>query len=237
MPTEPLKGQSKPHSNAAFEQWLDGEQVDSKTRESWQHDESLKDLYDTGLYLKHQAECFEQQEVPNWNREATFAGADNKKDWFSWFNVSPALSMAMSIVAICMVLFKVEVQIGDNGLLVTFAQDHKQQMMQQMDAKLAQFGRDQQLIMANYVDDIQQQQNQEMTQLASYLVQSSRSERREDMQELVQYLNARRDDDLSLQKHQIDKILYQFNQQNTPAALRKTSFEPSQQTNTHQEEK
>lgn len=226
-----------PTDQEYFEKWLDGEAVDEKEIERWAHDESLKAHYETGLYLKHHAQCFEQQEVPQWNREATFGYEQQKRDWFSWLNVSPALSMAMSVAAIFMVLFKVEVQVNDDGLLLSFAADHKQQLMDQMDEKLAQFGRDQQLIMANYVDDIQAQQKQDVAQLTGYLVRSARQERREEMTELVQYLNARRDDDMTLQKFQMDKILYQYSQQNTESAIKRTSYQPGSNNLTHQEDK
>ncbi len=220
-----------------FERWLDGEAVDEKVIARWQQDESLKDHYDTGLYLQHQADCYENQAVPRWDREATFGYEKPPSRWAAWFNNSPALSMAFSIAAILMVLFKVELQINDNGVLLTFGQASNQQMLNQLDERLVQYSRDQQLVMANYVNDIQAQQKQDMTQLASYLVESARTERREDITELVKYINDRREDDLTLQKYQIDKILYRYNQKSSGAELRPMSYQQPVKQSTQQEEK
>ncbi len=203
---------------AAFERWLDGEAADPQQKQQFQQDEQINEHYETSLWLQHQAACFEQQPVPEWDRGAAFE--KKQSEWFAWLKVSPALSMAMSVAAILMVLFRVEIHFTDNGMLLTFAGDRSQQMQTVMDEKLKAFGRDQQIIMANYVDDIQTQQREDITQLASYLVTSSRTERQEEMNELVSFLKVQRSDDINLQQQQFKNIIYNINQQSTNASIK-----------------
>jgi hypothetical protein len=221
----------------AFEDWLDGNKPSSKSEQDWHHDEQLKGHYETGLWLKHQAECFEEQSAPKWDAQSTFQFEKEKRDWFSWLNVSPSLSMAMSVTAILMVLFRVELQFNDNGVLLTFAGDSRNHVDALMDEKINQFSRDQQIVLANYVDDIQAQQQQDVTKLASYLIESSRQERREDMGELVTYLKTQRSDDLSLTQQKLENIAYQMNQPNSTAAIKRVSYDPAANALSNKEEK
>jgi hypothetical protein len=215
-----------PTDKEAFEKWLDDHCVDRQTEQNWHHDEQLKDHYETGLWLKHQAECFEEQPVPKWDAEATFQVKKEKKDWFGWLNMSPSLSMAMSLAAILMVLFRVELHFGDNGVLLTFAGDSRADMQQLVDEKLTQFSRDQQIVLANYVDDIQAQQQQDVTQLASYLINASRQERKEEISELVTYLKVQRNEDMSLNDQKLSNIVYRINQANGKDMIQRVSYEP-----------
>lgn len=208
----------------AFENWLDGKTVDARTIQQWQQDEQLAAAHETSLWLKHQGECLEQQPVPQWDREATLGPDRHTRQWFSWLRGSPALSMAMSVAAILMVLFRVEIHFNDNGLLLTFAGDQSQQTDTLIDEKLRAFGRDQQIIMANYVDDIQSQQRNEITQLATYLINASRQERQEDLGELVGFLKDQRKDDISLQQQQFDNMVYHFKSVNDH--FKKVSYDP-----------
>jgi hypothetical protein len=208
---------------------LDGESINSQNEQQWQQDETLAGDYETSLWLKHQAACFEQQAVPDWNREATFdyqQQPSNGRNWFSWLSISPNLSIAMSLAAILMVLFRVEIHFNDNGLLLTFASDSSKQMQTLVDDKFKDFGRDQQIIMANYVDDIQTEQRDNIAQLATYLVTSNREERQEEMGDLVHYLKTQRDDDLSLQQQQLTNVLYNLNPQPTSTGFKRVSYEP-----------
>lgn len=207
-----------------FEKWLDGQSIDSNTEQQW-HDGELKEHYETALRLKHQAECFEEQPVPQWDAGSTFAYKKEKKEWFGWMNVSPGLSMAMSVAAILMVLFRVELHFNDDGVLLSFAGGNKQNVEALMDEKIKQFGRDQQIIMASYVDDIQAQQQQDVTQLASYLVNANRAERKEEMGALVSFLKDQRDEDISLNQQKINNIVYSFSQKANESTIRRASYE------------
>jgi hypothetical protein len=230
-----------PTNKEAFEQWLDGKTVERENEQNGHDDEQLEGYFETSLWLKHQAEYFEEQPVPEWDRGATFNPgihkSEAKRDWLSWLRVPPGVSMAMSVAAILMVLFRVEIHFGDNGLLLTFAGDSARQTQLMMDEKLREFGRDQQIIMANYVDDIQTQQRDGITQLATYLVDTSRQERKEDMHELVSFLNVQRDDDLSLQQLQLNNVIYNINQQTVRPSLKRVSFDPNATPISNKEEK
>lgn len=210
-----------------FEDWLDGKTVDSPTEQSWHDNDELKDHYETGLWLKHQAQCYSEESVPQWDAESTFAFKKEQKDWFGWLRVTPQLSMAMSVAAILMVLFRVELQFNDDGVLLSFAGNSSQKMDALMDEKIKRFGRDQQIVLASYMDDIQAQQQQDVTQLASYLVNASRTERKEEMGALVSYLKDQRDEDMSLNQHKMRNIIYSLNGRTTGATMQKAAYDPA----------
>jgi hypothetical protein len=216
-----------------FERWLDGEKVSDEQQQSWHEDEQLADLHDASLWLKHQSECYQQRSVPDWNADKTFDYQGEKNSWFSWLHLSPGLSMAMSFAAIFMVLFKVELQFNEQGILLSFAGNQQQafetRLELAMEQRLKQYDRDQQIIIANHFDDIQAKQRQDVTQLASYLIGASRQERKEDIGALVSYFSQQRSEDLTQNQQQLNKVVYQLSLQNEQSvqgsAIRRATYE------------
>jgi hypothetical protein len=112
--------------------------------------------------------------------------------------------MAFSVFAMALVLFKVELVLNDNGILLTFGDKQQSGYSQaeiatlvnaKVDQKLQLFASEQQVVLANYAADIKVKQQDNNLQLASYLMGASRQERKEDMSDFMQYINAQRADD------------------------------------------
>jgi hypothetical protein len=203
-------------SEQAFEKWLDhsdslkGSLKDSfkgvknpkvQSNESSEGDTIWQQRLKTAQTLEHQESLQVDQDVPDWDRAAAFES--DKTPWWQWGGL-PAMSMAFSVLAMALVLFKVEFAINDNGMLLTFGDKQPSGYSQaevdtlvnaKVDQKLQLFASEQQVVLANYAADIKVKQQDNNLQLASYLMGASRQERKEDIGDFIQYINDQRADD------------------------------------------
>jgi len=229
-------------SEKAFEKWLDrsdlvedeqSQQVQSNTNTNeetvWQ--ERLK----TAQTVEHQVSLEAEHKVPHWDRSAAFES--DKSPWWQWGGL-PAMSMAFSMFAMALVLFKVELVMKDDGVLLTFAGSTQAQINQvsysqeeinvlvdaKVDQKLQRFASEQQVILANYVADIKVKQQDSNLQLASYLIGATRKERKEDMGDFVQYINDQRADDSLDNKIKFQQLENEINYQ--AIKTQRTNYQP-----------
>jgi hypothetical protein len=180
-------------------------------KESTHHEQVSKETWqardNTAEFLAHQASLMQEHSVPNWDRGEAFS--HEKQAWWQWQGL-PAMSMAFSVLAIALVLFKVELVVQPEGVLLSFAGADKQlqqnQVVQLLDEKLQDFAAEQQVVMANYVSDLSSKQQETNLQLASYLMGATRMERQQDIADFVSYINAQRQDDQLEQKIQYQQI-------------------------------
>jgi hypothetical protein len=225
-------------SEKAFEKWLNradlikdeqSQQVPSGSNTD--EDAIWQQRLKMAQALEYQVSVQAEQPVPNWDRAATFE-TDNTP-WWQWGGL-PAMSMAFSMFAMALVLFKVELVSTDNGVLLTFAGASQTPVNQvsysqeeinilvdaKVDQKLQLFAGEQQVILANYAADIKVKQQDSNLQLASYLMGASRQERKEDIGDFMQYINDQRADeslDNKIKFQQLESIInYQtLKKQNT----------------------
>lgn len=156
-------------------------------------------------HMLMEAENYQSQSVPAWDRESTFT-APEKNKWWQW-QAMPAFSLGTSLVAIVMVLSGFQVTVDDGSMTVSFAsQKSDAQIQALMDEKLNTFRQDQQLALTNYAQTMQQQQLDASQQLTNYLLTSSRQERREDFAELIKFINEQRSDDQMFFARQLNKL-------------------------------
>jgi hypothetical protein len=203
-------------SEQAFEKWLDSadslkdsgkdlpqDQQNQKVMSNTNADEDLiwQQRLKTAKTLEYQESLQAENNVPNWDRAAAFES--DKTHWWQWGGL-PAMSMAFSVFAVALVLFKVEFVMNDNGMLLTFGDKQPIGYNQteidilvneKVDQKLQLFASEQQVVLANYAADIKVKQQDNNLQLASYLMGASRQERKEDIGDFIQYINDQRADD------------------------------------------
>ncbi|MEW6989299.1 hypothetical protein AADZ91_01305 [Colwelliaceae bacterium 6441] len=154
----------------------------------------------TANHIAHQVDVSAEYEVPPWDRASTFES--DKKPWWQW-SALPAMSFAFSCFAIALVLFKVELVVQPEGIVLSFADSYQRSKQTSQDEKIAQlvdqrlqsFASEQQVILANYVADIKVKQQESNLQLASYIMGASRQERKEDMTDFIKYINDQRADE------------------------------------------
>ena len=129
--------------------------------------------------------------------------------------------------AMALVLFKVELVMKDDGVLLTFAGSSQTSINQvsysqaeisalvdaQVDQKLQLFAGEQQVVLANYAADIKGKQQDSNLQLASYIMGVSRQERKEDIGDFIQYINDQRADDSFDNKIKFQRLENEINYQ------------------------
>ncbi|WP_077286286.1 hypothetical protein [Cognaticolwellia aestuarii] len=185
-----------------FANWLDGKSDDCQVDDGdLTHETLWQQRKNTVDAIEHQVSMSGEQSVPAWDRASAFT--NDKVTFWQWRGL-PVLSMAFSILAVALVLFKVELVIQNEAIVLSFAgansnlQDEKIAAL--VDVKLQRFAQEQQVLLANYAADIKVKQQDNNLQLASYIMGVSRQERKEDISDFIQYINAERKDDLLEQK-------------------------------------
>ncbi|WNC73481.1 hypothetical protein RGQ13_05655 [Thalassotalea psychrophila] len=229
---------SENHKDHEFKLWLDGKLSPEQSMQFEQDiadDEAMQQRLATARFIEQQVHCYEEQATPTWDRESTFLA--DSKPWWQWQGL-PALSMAFSIFAICLVIFKVELVMQDSGLLVNFGGKSVQQnpvnVDQLINQRLKEFAAEQQVVMANYAADMKDDQQDNNLKLATYLMSASRQERKEDISSFVKFVNEQRDEDAIDQKLRFQKLEYALQSQsientlNSPM-LKKANYEQPMQ--------
>jgi hypothetical protein len=180
-----------------FANWLDGKSNDVELSD----DSNWRERKSTADFIEHQVTMSNEVDVPSWDRASGFQS--DKQPFWQWRGL-PVLSMAFSMFAMALVLFNVELVMKDDGILLSFGGNNLQQqdkkITQLVDEKLRGFAQEQQVVLANYAADIKEQQQDSNLQLASYIIGASRQERKEDISDFIQYINAQRKDELLDQK-------------------------------------
>ncbi|GAA0376265.1 hypothetical protein GCM10009092_45510 [Bowmanella denitrificans] len=195
-----------------FALWLEG-RLSAEQQQIFERlcaeDDELARQVSLARQVEQAATRYEEQAVPNWQIPAIGPQPRAESSWWRG-RAMPSLSFAMSIVALAMVLFRVEVQVHGGSLTVSFAgQGREDEIRRQVDAEIAQFKEQQQVLLANYSREMREQQQDVNSQLTSYLLSASRTERREDFAELIKFVNQQREDDQQFYARQFNKLQQQ----------------------------
>jgi len=207
-----LDGKLSANEQASFEQIIADKPI-------WQA------RFNAAYAIAHQAQLTEEQNVPKWDRASTFYSSqrDNfpKNSWWQWQG-SPVMAMAFSCFAVALVIFKVDIQLNEQGLLVSFANTSKTQTLsdeklaalvakqvnEKVDQKLREFASEQQVVLANFSADIRVKQQENNLQLASYLMATARKERKEDIGDFISYVNEQNRADNAQQTFELQQLKY-----------------------------
>lgn len=188
--------------------WLDGqanEQQQQTFEQRCLEDRSFAEQVEAANMMNMQAENYHGQTVPKWDRLSTFEVPD-KSPWWRWQGFA-SVSFATSMLAIVMVLSGMQVKMDDGAMTISFADKQSSQDIEHLvQARLTEFQQAQQRVLTNYAQTMQQQQLEASTQLTSYLLGSSRQERREDFAELIKFINEQRSDDQTFYARQLNNL-------------------------------
>ncbi|WP_100643932.1 hypothetical protein [Alteromonas facilis] len=207
---------SKDYQSELFSAWLD-DRLSHEQRQEFEalciSDAAFSARVANANHIKIVSDAYHPEEVPAWNREATF---DMPQSLPWWQSPKLALSsFACSAFAIVLALSNVQVSVTDDGVNVGFAE---RVTNAQIDALVAQRIQDyqdnNQAMFAQYVDALNRQQQESSVQLTEYLLSSSRQERREDFAELVKFLNEQRSDDQLFYARQLNNLQQEIYAQN-----------------------
>lgn len=200
-----------------FGQWLDNALTEDERRTFEAlcvSDAEFAAQVATATQLNVAAEQFSAPPLPAWDKNATFIAPDKPK-WWQWQGL-PVVSMAMSAAAMVMVLSGFSVQVEDGRMTMGFGQVQPKgpteaEVAALVAERINDYQQANQAMFTQYVNALQQQQQDSSTQLAQYLLTSSRQERREDFAELVQFINQQRDDDQRYYARQLTQLQREIN--------------------------
>ena len=213
-----LSDEQRQHLSA----YLEGELSSSaahKFEQQLENNKLLQEQLAFAQQLKTQIQQTVDVEVPTWDRAIAFEQAqtvNNSKSWWQWQGL-PVLSMSFSIFAILLVMFNVNVQFNNNELRINFGKDinlnsenylTKEQVDKKITDVLQEFASEQQLVLANFNADLRSKQQQNDLQLASYLLNTSRKERKEDISDFIAYVNEQNRENNLAQKIKFQQLDY-----------------------------
>lgn len=189
-----------------FELWCSGKDLsESDLMELQMHPEWSERML-TFRNLENMAEQteFEHVEVPNWNRDAGFEQYLTQPSWWQTQGVSFA-ALTFSIFACVVLMFDLRVDVSSSGMTIATANQIQNTEMEKRFAELATKNNEQ---IQSRLDNFQANQQQSTAQLVSYVLNNSRLERQEDIQDMVELIQQQRRDDLIYLKEQFSDINY-----------------------------
>lgn len=201
-----------------FSQWLDDKtNVNSQGVGNYNADDELWDnRATTANFIANQVDVRDECDVPNWDRGAAFQS--DKLPWWQSTNLS-IVSLAFSFFAIALVLFKVELVMKPEGVLLSFGNsgqiNQEEKIAALVNQQLQVFASEQQVVLANYAADIKVKQQESNLQLASYIMGTAREERKQDMGDFIDYINSQRAEEHYDQQLKFEQLEHAINFKNT----------------------
>lgn len=211
--------------------WLEGT-LDDEQRRRFEalciEDQAFAAQVEAANQFSLSADNYVPSEVPQWDRNATFAGPE-KARWWQWGGL-PALSFTTSAMAIVMVLTGTQIKVDSGSITLTFNQRVSERQVEQLvQQRLDSFALRQQESLNTYAQALQQQQTDTNTQLTEYLLSSSRQERREDFAELIKFINQQRSDDQVFYARQLNKLQREIYNDPQAVAWPQSGNDPTQE--------
>lgn len=175
-----------------FEDWLDGKITDSQCAAKLQHDPSWLQKMQTASVLRVDALAPRFDAVPDVDLGREFAKQwQRPKAQRSWW---PQLSLALSCAAMLISVSPAQFSVKDGSLTLSW-RDSQTEINQAVNTALAAYQQEQQQWLAQQLNFQQQQTNSQLVLLKDYLQDELKSEQRNDMLQLVEYLNQQRQSD------------------------------------------
>ncbi|MFC6440743.1 hypothetical protein [Bowmanella sp. JS7-9] len=194
------------HKETLFALWLDNA-LDEQQRHEFEQlciqDEAFAARVAAANYYAADAAEYTQMAMPRWDPKESFVIQATIPWWQgAWLPVS---SMAMSVMAVMLVVFNVQLSATDGQLTMRFGSD-EQRILAEVNARLDAYQQTQQLALADTVDKLVERQKLNNAELTNYLLTSSRQERREDFAEFIRFVNQQRSDDQVYYARQINAL-------------------------------
>lgn len=203
-----------------FERWLDGELSSAEAEQLLailqQEAPALAEQMQLLQAAAADAEGYRDEPVPTWNRESTWQPAYHAPALAWWQRPwLPVASLACSLMAVATVILQLQIQVTPAGTVISFGGDAQtsalvNNMNTQLDARLQQFADAQQQQLEQYTREVRDEFREDLTlanaQLVNYVLATSRTERQEDFADLIEYVNAQRQDDQVFYVNQIRQL-------------------------------
>lgn len=166
-------------------------------------------------WLQQTADATQAETVPEWPRELTYRGREQAQ--LRWWQrpLLPVASLACSLFAVLAVVSQLQIQVTEQGFNVHFGGGLSEQQLQAaVTQQMSKLQAEQQLQMANYAANLREDFRDDVAaanqQLVNYVLTTNRSEREQDMEDLIRYVNAQREDDQVYFAYQLSQVTDQI---------------------------
>jgi len=159
--------------------------------------------------LHSASQNWQEEPTPEWHRTAFLARNRQpvKQNWMNW------MSLATSVAAICLVLFRVEIVTSSEGVHIGFGQPTNQvAFKQQADQYLNHWQQQQNTKVSRQLLEFENQQLRRDQTVMATVLELNKEQRRKDLNQLTAYFVNQRNNDLSLAQTQYQE-LYDFQDQ------------------------
>ena len=198
-----------------FFAWSNGEALSPLELEKLMASSEYQEKVHLIEMLKQQNEQIEQSfDVPKWDRSSTFVSRPDKtSNWWQQSAMS-VLAVSFSFIVCVMFVFDLKVQWHDGSVQLLTAQQQKllwqkeQQVFIQNQVALWNEQNHQQI--KDAITQLEENQTQRTVKLANYLIDSSRTERKEDLQRFVTAIQEQRAADLRYFQSELGELQYKF---------------------------
>ncbi|WP_411360159.1 hypothetical protein [Pseudidiomarina salilacus] len=171
-------------------------------------------------WLQDTAAATQAETVPEWPRELTYRGrAQTQQRWWQR-PLLPVASLACSLLAVLAVVSQLQIQVTEQGFSVHFGGGLSEQQLQAaVTEQVSKLQAEQQLQLANYAANLREDFRDDVAaanqQLVNYVLTTNRSEREQDMEDLIRYVNAQREDDQVYFAYQLSQVTEQWAEPST----------------------
>lgn len=204
-----------------FASWLSGEPISNEDLQSLKSHPEWAERIRVAENIESHNQQFEASiNVPEWDTATTFTRNTRPRSTRGWLSntLMPTLAMTFSIFACVVMLFDLNLVHREGSWQVLTGEDYRAQWQKQqqaeMSAQLNERLNDWYLQSSNHItmtfDKLEAQQTENTTRLANYLLTSSRTERQQDIQRMVQVLKAQQSEELAYLEDEISRLQYQF---------------------------
>lgn len=173
-----------------FAKWLDGIALSDDELKQLRLDADFGPMLAEAQVWQSRAQNTLDEEVPTWDRESTYVGT--KRTASQWYAI--AASVAVIALASCVFMW------SQNQLLTEQMASQQQLVQQQQQQITTLLGR---------IDNQQSSQNSKLLDAVEHVLATSRDERREDMNALLQLWKTQRAQDQAFLRLQLNDIAEQ----------------------------
>ncbi|WP_462152271.1 hypothetical protein [Pseudoalteromonas xiamenensis] len=173
-----------------FAKWLDGIALSDDELKQLRLDADFGPMLAEAQVWQSRAQNTLDEEVPTWDRESTYVGI--KRTASQWYAI--AASVAVIALASCVFMWSQNQQL-------TAQMASQQQLVQQQQQQIT--------TLLGRIDNQQSSQNSKLLDAVEHVLATSRDERREDMNALLQLWKTQRAQDQALLRLQLNDIAEQ----------------------------
>jgi len=166
--------------------------------------EHCRDLYQSAVSTQQMQARWQEQPVPDWHR-TNFAVPKRSRNTWTWPN---RLSLATSMLALFMVIFRVEFIAGPAGFSVSFGGKGSETQVEHLVAeKVSELAQQQVRYIDNRFTEYNLKQVDNTQQMLTAVMQHNRQERRQDLNAIMASWLEQRDIDQLKLNQRVDYLL------------------------------